>query len=73
MHHNNLKGETGDFKIQFDEFKEYYANISASIDDDEYFASMMNSSWNINGDADTYKNQPKVWSGEEGAAVNCYT
>ena len=73
MHHNNVKGETGDFKINFDEFKEYYANISASIDDDEYFAAMMNSSWNIDGNAESYKNQPKGWAGEEGASGHaCY-
>ena len=52
MHHNNTKSETADFKIDFDEFKDYYANISASIDDEEYFALMMNSTWNLSGDAD---------------------
>lgn len=30
---------------------EYYKNISASIDNDEYFSLMMNNSWNIKGDA----------------------
>ena len=72
MHHNNLKGETGDFKINQDEFREYYANISASIDDEEYFARMMNSSWNIEGDADTYANKPKGWSGEESNTSYCF-
>jgi calcyphosin len=43
-----------DSKITIDEFLEYYTNISVSIDNDEYFALMMNNSWNLKGDAQTY-------------------
>ena len=32
-----------------EEFEEYYNNISASIDRDDYFATMMNSAWNLDG------------------------
>lgn len=33
------------------EFLEYYTSISASIDNEDYFLQMMNSAWNIDGDA----------------------
>ena len=45
-----------------DEFIEYYTNISASLDNDEYFALMMNNSWNLSGDANTYKKYEKGFS-----------
>lgn len=44
---------------------EYYTNISASIDDDMYFSQMMNSSWNISGDAAQYKKFDKGWANED--------
>ena len=37
--------------VTLDEFLEYYTSISASIDRDDYFEQMINSSWNISGDA----------------------
>jgi hypothetical protein len=48
-----------------DEFLEYYTNVSASIDDDMYFASMMNAAWNLQGDAAQYKQYSKGWAGED--------
>lgn len=51
-----------DGQITLDEFIEYYTNISASIDNDEYFALMMNNSWNISGDSTTYKKYDKGWT-----------
>jgi hypothetical protein len=48
-----------------DEFVEYYTNVSASIDNEEYFALMMNNSWNLSGDAPTYKqNQKAAWANQ---------
>jgi hypothetical protein len=38
IHHNLLFNEAADQVITQDEFVEYYANVSASIDDDLYFA-----------------------------------
>lgn len=38
-----------------EEFLEYYSSISASIDNEDYFEQMINSSWNITGDAAQYK------------------
>ena len=53
-HHNIRVQGQNDSRIDLEEFTEYYANISASIDNDDYFALMMNNSWNIKGDAATY-------------------
>ena len=39
--------------------------MSASIDDDEYFAQMMNASWNLKGDAAQYKKYQKGWANDE--------
>lgn len=49
-----MNGSRADGQITLEEFVEYYTNISASIDLDEYFALMMNNSWNLSGDATTY-------------------
>ena len=43
-----------DGKITFDEFCEYYNNISMSIPDDRYFEGMMNSVWNLDGSRQNY-------------------
>ena len=42
-----------------EEFLEYYTSISASIDNDDYFEQMINSSWNITGDAAQYRTYAK--------------
>jgi len=42
--------------IEFQEFLEYYRDVSAGIDDDEYFELMIRNAWHI--------------SGGEGAAAN---
>ena len=41
-----------DGKVTREEFLEYYTNVSASIDNEEYFTQMMNSSWNLDGKAE---------------------
>lgn len=53
-HHNLKAGSANDSSVTLEEFMEYYTNINGSIDNDEYFALMMNNSWNIRGDAPTY-------------------
>ena len=45
-----------DGKVTFDEFCNYYSNVSMSIDNDEYFELMIRNAWRI--------------SGGEGAAAN---
>ena len=37
MHHNIVGNTVGDHVITKEEFEEYYNNVSASIDNDEYF------------------------------------
>ena len=64
-HHNLKTGREHDSSVDIEEWTEYYTNINASIDNDEYFALMMNNSWNLKGDASTYKKYGKGWSGEE--------
>ena len=54
-----------DFRVTLEEFLEYYTNVSASIDDDMYFQAMMNSAWNLSGDAASYHSYGKGWAGEE--------
>lgn len=56
-----MYGQRADGQITVDEFVEYYTNVSASIDNDEYFSLMINNSWNITGDAATYKKHQKAW------------
>jgi Ca2+-binding EF-hand superfamily protein len=64
-HHNIMNEDENDQMITLDEWVEYYTNISASIDDDEYFFMMMNNAWNLSGSADSYKKFGKGWAGEE--------
>jgi len=39
--------ETTDGQVTFEEFFDYYAGVSASIDDDAYFGAMMCRAWNL--------------------------
>jgi len=50
-HHNIINDGRPDGQITPEEFEEYYTNISASIDNEEYFALMINNAWNLNGKA----------------------
>jgi Ca2+-binding EF-hand superfamily protein len=65
IHHNIKTNGQNDSRITLDEFVEYYKNISASIDNDEYFTLMMNNSWNIKGDAATYQKYDKGWANKD--------
>jgi len=47
--HNMRDNDAPDHIVTTEEFDEYYNNVSASIDDDEYFALMMNNAWNLDG------------------------
>lgn len=62
-YHFNLLNDnkSKDRSITMDEFIEYYNNISMSIDNDEYFALMMNNAWNLDGSRVTKKG----WKMEE--------
>jgi Ca2+-binding EF-hand superfamily protein len=45
--HSMRNNNAPDHIVTKEEFEEYYNNISASIDRDDYFAQMMNSAWNL--------------------------
>jgi len=72
MHHNIHTGDRPDGRITLEEFVEYYTNISASLDNDEYFSLMMNSSWNLTGDANSYKKFDKGWANASPEKKNAF-
>ena len=62
IHHNILIGGEPDGIVTMEEFEEYYANVSASIDTDEYFEVMMKNAWKLD---EASKSYGRGWSGEE--------
>jgi len=60
--HNMRNNTAPDHIVTYDEFCEYYNNISASIDNDEYFTLMMNNAWKLNEADRTYS---KGWSNKD--------
>jgi hypothetical protein len=59
-HHAIRAGGHRDQTVTAEEWVEYYNNVSASIEEDEYFELMMNSAWNLDGKRVTKKG----WGGE---------
>ena len=49
-----------DRSVNMDEWLEYYQNISASVDNDDYFELMMTNTWNL----DNRPKPKKAWGGE---------
>ena len=43
----NFGDKNRDGKIQRDEFNEYYAAVSSSIDNDEHFVQLMRAAWKL--------------------------
>lgn len=58
-HHNICNSEAPDHVVTLEEFEEYYNNISASIDNDQYFELMINNAWKMNEADRTYQ---KGWA-----------
>ena len=52
--------KVNDSKVTFEEFLDYYNNISFGIKDDEYFEEMIKSVYNL----DNKRNNKKAWRGE---------
>jgi hypothetical protein len=65
VHLNTREQREPDGRVTLDEFVEYYKNISSSIDNDEYFALMMNNSWNLKGNSQAYAKYEKGWANED--------
>ena len=61
-HHSLRNNNAPDHIVTKEEFEEYYNNISASIDNDQYFELMMNNAWKINEGDRTYG---KGWSNKD--------
>lgn len=59
LHHSFKNAQDKDRKVNLKEFVEYYNNISASIDNDQYFDLMMTNAWNLNN-----QTQQRGWGGE---------
>ena len=57
--YNYLCGTETDNIITLEEFMEYYENVSMTIDDDEYFETLLTNGWNLN---DNQKKYNKGWS-----------
>lgn len=47
--HSMRNSNAPDHIVDRNEWEEYYNNVSASIDNDEYFMLMMNNAWNLDG------------------------
>ena len=47
MHYSLLDRKARDQNLTQEEFMDYYRNVGASIDNDEYFKLMMTNAWNL--------------------------
>ena len=59
LHHSLKNPNDKDRKINIKEFNEYYNNVSASIENDQYFELMITNAWNLNN-----KSYTKGWGDE---------
>lgn len=59
LHHSIKAPNEKDRRINLKEFTEYYTNVSASIDNDQYFELMMTNAWNLNN-----ASYQRGWGGE---------
>lgn len=49
--HHNLNVGPDEQRVSRDEFLGYYDNVSATIGDDEYFANLLDATWDVSGSA----------------------
>ena len=61
--YNYLCGTETDNIITLEEFMEYYENVSMTIDDDEYFETLLNNAWNLDNQKPAKYN--KGWSNKD--------
>ena len=55
--HSMRNNEAPNHVVTKEEFEEYYNNISASIEDDAYFTTMMNNAWKLTEESKIGQNQ----------------
>ncbi len=60
MHSNMSKPSGGDHRITWEEFCEYYNNISINFDNDEHFQLMITNAWKLDGSGPAKQG----WGGE---------
>lgn len=48
LHYSLLDKSSRDGRIEMKEFLEYYRNVGAMIDNDDYFELMITNAWNLN-------------------------
>ena len=65
-HHSLRNNDAPDHIVTKEEFDEYYNNVSASVDNDQYFELMMNNAWKINDGDRTYG---KAWAAKDDGAA----
>jgi len=53
---NVMERNTQDGRITFEEFMEYYSNVSFVIEDDQHFSLIIKNVWDTNGGQDPYRN-----------------
>jgi hypothetical protein len=56
--------EAPNYVVTKEEFIEYYNNISASIDDDQYFSVMITNAWKLDSVANK-QSAKKGWGGQQ--------
>ena len=61
-HHNLTTGGFADSRVTREEFIGYYDNISATIGDDEYFAQLLENSWDLSGTAAQKDESDRAWT-----------
>jgi Ca2+-binding EF-hand superfamily protein len=61
-HHNIMDSSAPDHIVTQEEFEEYYNNVSASCDNDQYFELMINNAWKMNEGDRSYS---KGWANKE--------
>lgn len=66
MHHNTVSNNPSDGTVTREEFLEYYNNVSASIDLDQYFEVMMTNAWKL-GDAN--RTYTKGWANGQAGSI----
>jgi hypothetical protein len=61
LHHGNWHNDERVLEVTRDEFLDYYAFVSVSLEDDSYFEVMMDGAWNISHLTNPYARVDTTW------------